>query len=138
MSGVLKKHAEDNHYTRTFDDFERRLEAGKLPVAALRSWDCYGARCPLCDESVTAFKYKGERYYLHNTAQLPDRPATWYIHQCRPPVEDVYPDDPNVRDGNGDIVAHFDWSDDQDRRHDQDYPDPPYGYPDIPYVDPTR
>lgn len=127
MTGILEKHANDNWYTRTYDDFERRLEAGKLPIGALRSWDCYGARCPLCDESVTAFRYKGERYYLHNNNK------TWYVHQCPDPngigAGGGWPDDPEVRDGDGELRSAG-WFD--------TYPDDPYSYPDIPYVDPTR
>ena len=133
MSGILEKHADDNWYTRTFDDFERRLEAGKLPINAIRAFDCYGAECPDCGEKVTAFKYKGGRYLIHASDH-------WYIHQCPDPTGNGagggWPDDPNVRDGNGDIVAHFDWSD--EGTEPRSFADDPYSYPDIPYVDPTR
>ena len=105
--GILKNHADDNYYVRTFDDFLGRLERGDIPLGALLPWDTYGSECIDCEQKVTAFKYRGERYDLHVNG---DR---WIIHQCPPSEPEIYPDDPNVRDGNGDIVAHFDWSDDK-------------------------
>lgn len=127
--GILKNHSDDNYYVRTFDDFIGRLERGELPIKALLPWDTYGSECIDCEEKVIRFKYRGERYDLHQNS------GRWIIHQCPQPTE-IWPDDPNVRDGDGNIRMD-DWSDDQDRRHDQ-FPDDPYNYPDIPYVDPTK
>ncbi len=100
---ILKKYADRNYYDSTYDDFVGRLERGQIGVAMLRSWDLYGSECIDCEEKVTAFKYRGQRYDLHHNG------GRWIIHQCRPPVEPVYPDDPNVRDGDGNIVSSFDW-----------------------------
>ncbi len=148
---ILKKYADRNYYDETFDKFLERLEAGRIGVAQLRSWDLYGSRCVTCDESVTAFRYRGERYDLVHAGGF------WVIHQCpanklyeigpeegqpEPEIDaqeraDIelelsnarYPDDPEVRDGSGNIRSGGFYD---------DYPDDPYCYPDIPYVDPTR
>ena len=148
---ILKKYADRNHYDSTYDDFVGRLERGQIGVAMLRSWDLYGSECVDCEEKVTAFKYRGQRYDLHHSGGF------WIIHQCpnlhtlspvnagKPEPDygeaddiaeaqaeakgEIYPDDPNVRDGGGNIRSGG-WFD--------EYPDDPYNYPDIPYVDPTR
>ncbi len=130
---ILKKHADNNYYDNTFSDFVGRLERGRIGVAMLRSWDLYGSECITCEEKVTAFKYRGQRYDLVHISGF------WVIHQC--PAHKLYelgaeegqnepwPDDPCVRDGSGNIRSGGFYD---------DYPDDPYNYPDIPYVDPTR
>ena len=126
---ILKKYADRNHYDSTYDDFVGRLERGQIGVAMLKSWDLYGSECVTCEEKVTAFKYRGQRYDLHHVGGF------WVIHQCPPPTEEVYPDDPNVRDGDGRIVGGG-WTDPGPEP--DPFNDDPYNYPDIPYVDPTR
>lgn len=98
-------------------NFNRELEAGRVSVAALSGHDLQAGQCQTCGEAVTLFR----DYQLHANG------AFWIIHQCPPPVEDVYPDDPNVRDGSGDIRSNGFYD---------EYPDDPYSYPDIPYVAP--
>ncbi len=127
--GILKSHADNNWYDRTFDNFVERLERGRIGVAMLRSWDLYGSECIDCEEKVTAFKYRGQRYDLHHSGGF------WVIHQCPPSAPEIYPDDPNVRDGDGNIVGGG-WSD--PGTEPDPFNDDPYNYPDIPYVDPTR
>lgn len=123
---ILRKHLDDNFYTRKFDDFVGRLERGELPFGALLPHDCYGAKCPTCDEDVVAFKYRGERYDLHEIV------GRWIIHQCPQPEDECWPDDPNVRDGDGNIRGGG-WSDDT-WAEPQDFADDPYNYPDVPYA----
>ena len=149
--GILKKHAGDNFFDSTWDNFEERLERGAFSHAAFPGWLLIRSSCLTCDASVTVIKYHGRRIELvpSGDEQMGRR---WIIHQCPPEVLDqhgadsdeverqqsmtwrdkpepeygeaddiaeaqaeakgeIYPDDPNVRDGNGDIVAHFDWND---------------------------
>lgn len=91
-------------------------------------WDTYGSECPDCEEKVIAFKYKGERYDLHVAS------GRYIIHQCPQYVEECWPDDPNVRDSDGNMRS-ADWSDDTDRV--RDLSDDEWKYPDVPYVAPN-
>ncbi len=131
--GILQKHADDNYYTRTFDNFVERLERGELPTKALLWFDLYGSECADCEQKVTAFKYRGDRYHLHLTG--PKDARRWIVHQCPPYEGEIYPDDPEVRDGDGRIVGGG-WTDPGPEP--DPFNDDPYNYPDIPYVDPTR
>ncbi len=146
MSDILKRHATENFFDRTWSNFEERLERGAFAHTAFPGWLLIRSRCVDCDDEVTVIKYKGRRIQLvpSGDEQMGKR---WVIHQCpelcpecggpvhavigpdegHPEPEygeaddiaaaqteargEVYPDDPNVRDGNGDIVAHFDWDD---------------------------
>ena len=127
---ILQKYADRNWYDRHMDDFAGKLEAGRIKASFLLPWDCYGSECGTCEQKVIAFKYRGTRYDLHETSD-----GRLIVHQCPPPVEDVYPDDPNVRDGDGNI-RDGGWSD--PGTEPDSFADDPYNYPDIPYVDPTR
>lgn len=125
--GILKKHGDNNYLDNTFDNFEPRLERGEMHISALPGYLLYGSRCTDCDEEVTALRYKGRRILLHANGEK------WIIHQCPPPVEEIYPDDPNVRDGDGRIVGGG-WTDPGPEP--DPFNDDPYMYPDIPYVPP--
>ncbi len=129
MSDIIKRHATENFFDRTWSNFEERLERGAFAHTAFPGWLLIRSRCVSCDDEVTVIKYRGRRYQLvpSGDEQMGKR---WVIHQCRHPQDEpeygeaddiaeaqaeakgeIYPDDPNVRDGNGDIVAHFDWDD---------------------------
>ena len=130
--GILKKHGDNNYYDNTFSDFQKRLEAGSIGVAMLKHYDLYGSHCVTCDDPVTAFKYRGERYDLHQSGGL------WIIHQCQAQRYDLGPEegqDEPQRDGDGRIVGGG-WTD-PGPEPDQ-FPDDPYMYPDIPYVSPWK
>jgi len=133
MTGIIKKYATENFFDRTWDNFEERLERGAFSHAAFPGWLLIRSSCLDCDESVTVIKYHGRRYQLvpsgdeqmgkrwviHqcDPAKLPeshrpinpDYPEPEYgerddileaQHEAR---GEVYPDDPNVRDGDGNI-----------------------------------
>ena len=155
--GILEKYADRNWYDRHLDDFPVKLEAGQVSTKMLLPWDTYGSECVTCGESVIAFKYRGQRYDLHELG------SKVIIHQCAaqhyeigpeegwPEPEygerddileaqaeargEIYPDDPEVRDGDGNIRSGG-WSD--PGTEPRSFADPVYGWPDIPYVDPTR
>lgn len=142
MSDILKRHATENFFDRTWDNFEHRLERGQFSHAAFPGWLLIRSYCTDCNESVTVIKYRGKRYQLVPSGDN-QMGKNWVIHQCPQPTchtcdaplgfddkpepeygeaddiaeaqaeakGEIYPDDPNVRDGNGDIVAHFDWDD---------------------------
>ena len=139
MSDILKRHATENFFDRTWNNFEERLERGAFAHTAFPGWLLIRSSCTDCDDDVTVIKYKGRRIQLvpSGDEQMGRR---WVVHQCDNPTKyeigpdeghpepeygerddilearheargEVYPDDPNVRDGNGDIVARFDWDD---------------------------
>ena len=156
MSDILKRHATENFFDRTWDRFEDRLERGQFAHTAFPGWLLIRSACTDCDADVTVIKYKGRRIQLVPTGDN-QMGKHWIIHQCpetchtcdaplgfdqdehadgdaladqwKDSLDDeygeaediaeaqaeakgeIYPDDPNVRDGNGDIVAHFDWGD---------------------------
>jgi len=149
MSDILKRHATENFFDRTWDRFEERLERGAFSHTAFPGWMLIRSACLDCDEDVTVIKYKGKRIQLVPAGDN-QMGKTWVIHQCPErchtcdaplgfevgpeeghpePTSDelsdhydrleaaaeakgeIWPDDPNVRDGSGDIVAHFDWGD---------------------------
>ena len=126
--GILKKHADTNWYTTKHGaDFLALLERGELNVPDLLPYDLYGSECVDCEQKVTRFKYRGERYDLEHAG------GRWFIHQCPDPnTQECWPDDPCVRDKDGSIWEG--WSDESTRV--REYPDDPYNYPDIPYVPP--
>ena len=128
MSDILKRHATENFFDRTWSNFEERLERGAFSHAAFPGWLLIRSYCTDCNDEVTVIKYRGKRYQLvpSGDEQMGKR---WVIHQCKHPQDEeygerddrleaaaeargeIYPDDPNVRDGSGDIVARFDWDD---------------------------
>ena len=137
MSGIIKKYATENFFDRTWDNFEHRLERGQFSHAAFPGWLLIRSYCTDCNDEVTVIKYRGKRYQLVPSGDN-QMGKNWVIHQCKNPLVtthgehhnepeygerddileaqheargEVYPDDPNVRDGSGDIVAHFDWDD---------------------------
>ncbi len=130
---ILKKHADRNYYDDTFPDFREKLERGRIGVAELRHWDLYGSRCVTCDESITRFKYRGERFDLVHVSGF------WVIHQCPPnklyeigPEEGQPEPEPEIdaqerADIEQEMLSHQ-WPDDM--------ADDPYNYPDVPYVVP--
>ncbi len=130
--GLLAKYRSQNWLTKTFGDLEKELESG-LPSAEMPPWFLIRTYCGDCNEGCLAIKHEGKRHLVVEVA------GRLSLHQCPPPVEEVYPDDPEVRDGSGDLRAGgwTDRGDDQDRRQ---FDDPKYSfdYPDIPYVDPTQ
>ena len=100
--GLLTKYQDDNWFDDTFHDFEGRLEKGLIPHIAIPGWFLIRTYCQDCDEPATAIRYHGRRILVvpSGTEQLG---KFWVIHQCPPPVEPCWPDDPNVRDGDGNI-----------------------------------
>ena len=122
MSDILRRHATENFFDRTWDRFEERLEKGAFSHAAFPGWMLIRSYCTDCNEDVTVIKYKGRRIQLvpSGDEQMGKR---WVIHQCPYPQDrepeygerddileaqheargEVYPDDPNVRDGDGNI-----------------------------------
>ena len=131
MSDILKRHATENFFDRTWQNFEERLERGAFAHTAFPGWLLIRSACLDCDADVTVIKYHGRRIQLVPSGDN-QMGKNWIVHQCKhahPDPEheygerddrleaaaeargEIYPDDPNVRDGNGDIVAHFDWND---------------------------
>ena len=131
MSDILKRYATENFWDRTWPNFLELLERGAFSHTAFPGWLLIRSYCVTCNEPVTAIKYHGERYELVASGdnQMGKR---WVIHQCpanklyeigpdegHPEPEygerddilearheargEVYPDDPNVRDGDGNI-----------------------------------
>ena len=131
--GILSKHAKDNFFDARWKDFEAELDAGRISTKAIPGYFLIRTRCLDCDEDCNAIKYHGRRLLIIPNGEF------WINHQCPPPVEDTHPDDPEVRDGSGNLRGGgwTDRGDDQDRRQ---FDDPKYSfdYPDIPYVDPTQ
>ena len=131
--GILEKHSKDNFFDARWDDFEGMLDKGNISAKAIPGYFLIRTRCTDCDEECNAIKYHGRRLLIIANGD------SWINHQCPPPVEEVYPDDPEVRDGSGNLRSGgwTDRGDDQDRRQ---FDDPKYSfdYPDIPYVDPTQ
>ena len=139
MSDILKRHATENFFDRTWDRFEERLEKGKFSHTAFPGWMLIRSACLDCDADVTVIKYKGRRIQLVPSGDN-QMGKNWIIHQCPHPQKyeigveeghpepeygdrddileaqrdartEIYPDDPEVRDGDGEIVAHFGWPD---------------------------
>ena len=127
--GLLAKYGADNWLERNFGDLEPKLEKG-IRAAEMPPWFLIRTYCEYCDEPCCSIRHRGERLLVVVVDDM------IFLHQCPPPVEDVYPDDPNVRDGDGNIRGGG-WSDDTWGQP-PDYSDPPYDfqYPDVPYVPP--
>ena len=127
MSDILKRHATENFFDRTWDRFEERLEKGKFSHTAFPGWMLIRSYCTDCNDEVTVIKYKGRRIQLVPSGDN-QMGKNWIIHQCpqrtatppQPSPEDygerddilearheargeLFPDDPNVRDGDGEI-----------------------------------
>lgn len=126
---LLEKYAGLNWFDETYSDFEPRLERGEIPVAGIKPWFLIRTYCTDCDEPALAIRYHGRRILIIANGER------FIPHQCPDPTPQVYPDDPEVRDGSGDIRGGG-WHD--DKKYDEEFADDPYAYPDIPYVDPTR
>ncbi len=129
--GLLEKHS-GNCLDKNFDDLEADLAKG-IHEGEIPPWLLIRTYCPDCDEGCLAINQHSKRHLVvANLGRLT-------LHQCPPAVEEVYPDDPEVRDGSGNLRGGgwTDAGDDQDRRQ---FDDPKYSfdYPDIPYVDPTQ
>jgi len=154
---ILAKHAGLTWFDDTYDNFEPRLEAGEFPLAAIKPWFLIRTYCMTCDGPCVAIRYHGRRILLI------DVEGFWRPHQCpyeigpeegqtEPTAEEEidaqeradieqelvnqqYPDDPEVRDGDGNIRGGG-WTDPGTQP--RSFGEPVFGYPDIPYVDPTR
>ncbi len=126
---LLEKYAGLNWFDDTFSDFEPRLERGEIPVAGIKPWFLIRTYCTDCDEPALAIRYHGRRILIIANQEF------FIPHQCPDPAAEVYPDDPEVRDGDGRLVAGG-WTDPGPEP--DPFNDDPYVYPDIPYVDPTR
>lgn len=129
--GLLAKHS-GSWLDKNFDDLEADLAKG-MHSGEIPPWFLIRTYCQDCDESCLAIRHKGKRHLVHEVA------GRLSLHQCPQPAPEVYPDDPEVRDGSGNLRGGgwTDAGDDQDRRQ---FDDPKYSfdYPDIPYVDPTQ
>ena len=132
--GILEKHAYDNYWDKHWDEFESHLETTGIPIKGVPAYLLIRTQCTSCNEDALCIKYHGKRILVVPAIER------LVIHQCPFPAyeigpdeghpePEVYPDDPNVRDGGGEIRSGG-WFD--------EYPDDPHSYPDIPYVDPTR
>ena len=149
--GILSKHAGDNYFDARWNNFEEELDAGRVTDKSIPTYFLIRTRCENCDEEATAIKYHGRRILIWLNGNV------WENHQCPAqigpeeghaeptPEEEIdwserqdieqelltqtHPDDPCSRDGSGNIRSGG-WHD--------EYPDDPYSYPDIPYVDPTQ
>lgn len=138
---LLEKYAGLNWFDETYDNFEARLERGEFPVAAIKPWFLIRTYCVDCDAPAVAIRYHGRRLLLI------DVEGYWRPHQC--PYE-IGPeegrDEPTPEE-------EIDWSERRDIEEEQlklnqwsddtwgeprSFADPVFGYPDIPYVDPTR
>ena len=136
MTGILKKHGDDNYLDNRYDRFEERLAAGEFPIKALPPHLMYGSVCVNCDETVTALRYHGRRIDLH------ENNGYWILHQCPHPfdigVEEGHPE-PSDDEIEEELKLNqwSDTGDDQDRRQ---FDDPKYSfeYPDVPYVAPWK
>jgi hypothetical protein len=129
MSDIIKRHATENFFDRTWPNFMELLERGAFSHTAFPGWLLIRSYCVTCNEPVTAIKYHGDRYELvpSGTEQMGTR---WVIHQCpsgtlekiwheqgqpeygeaediaeaqQEAKGEIWPDDPNVRDGDGNI-----------------------------------
>jgi hypothetical protein len=112
--GLLEKYRKQSWLARNFDDLEADLEKG-MHSGEIPPWFLIRTFCTDCDEECLAIRHQGKRHLVHEVS------GRLTLHQCPQPVDQ----------------RQDDWTDDQDRRHDQ-FPDDPYNYPDIPYVDPTQ
>lgn len=159
MTGILAKHASDNYFDARWKDFESELDNDRVSMASIPTYFLIRTRCETCDEEATAIKYHGRRILIVPNGNL------WQNHQCPQkyqigpeeghaeptPEEEIdwqeradieqemltqtHPDDPCVRDGDGEIRSGG-WSDPSSQP--RSFADPVTGYPDIPYVDPTQ
>jgi hypothetical protein len=130
MSDILKRYATENFFDRTWPNFMELLERGAFSHTAFPGWMLIRSKCVTCNDDVTVIKYHGERYELvpSGDEQMGKR---WVIHQCAQPQRDgeaddygfvpdygeaddiaeaqqeakdeIWPDDPEVRDGDGEI-----------------------------------
>jgi len=107
--GLLVKYQGDNWFDDTYDHFEDRLERGLISHIAIPGWFLIRTYCTDCDEPCTAIRYHGRRILVHPSG-TEQTGKFWIIHQCPPPTEEIYPDDPEVRDGDGEIRA-LGWDD---------------------------
>jgi hypothetical protein len=81
MSDIIKRHATENFFDRTWPNFMELLERGAFSHTAFPGWLLIRSYCVTCNEPVTAIKYHGDRYELvpSGTEQMGTR---WVIHQC--------------------------------------------------------
>jgi len=126
--GLLAKYQGENWYDTEFHDFIGALEGGRVHHIRIPGWLLIRSRCTDCDEEVTAIRYHGRRICLVPTGTQ-QMGKYWVIHQCPHPYDigpeegqiepeidwqeraDIeqelltqqYPDDPCVRDGDGEI-----------------------------------
>ena len=127
--GLLAKYQGDNWFDEQYHDFEGRLEKGLIPHVGIPGWFLIRTYCTDCDEPCTAIRYHCRRMLLvpSGTTQMG---KFWVIHQCPHPYDigpeegqiepdeidaqeraDIeqellnqqWPDDPCVRDGDGNI-----------------------------------
>ena len=155
-SGLLKKYQSQSYLAKNYGDLESELAKG-IRTAEFPPWFLIRTYCPDCEEGCLAIKHEGKRHLVNEVA------GRLSLHQCpyeigpeegqtEPTAEEEidaseradieqelvnqqYPDDPNVRDGDGEIRGGG-WTD--PGTEPRSFADPVYGYPDIPYVDPTR
>lgn len=97
MSGILGKHISNNFFDRNFIQFRNQLEVRGISITAIPGPLLIRTYCESCDEECVAIKYHGERILLSTTAY------SYVIHQCPHPVDESWPDDPEIRDGDGEI-----------------------------------
>lgn len=154
---LLERYAGLNWFDENYSDFEERLEKGTIPIPGIKPWFLIRTYCTDCDEPCVAIRYHGRRI------ALVEGDGFWIPHQCPyeigpeegrdepTPEEEIdwserqdieqelltqtHPDDPNVRDGDGEIRGQ-DWSD--PGTEPRSFADPAYSfdYPDVPYVPP--
>lgn len=114
---LLEKYARQNYLDKTWGDFERALERGEIRAGEIPPSFTYGSECVTCEEKTIKVKYRGRTIDTHIVS------GTYILHQCPQYVDECWPDDPEVRDGSGNLRT-ADWSDDTDRV--RDYSDDPY------------
>ena len=62
--GILEKHSKDNFFDARWDNFERTLDEGNIPLTAIPGYFLIRTRCEDCDEECTAIKYHGRRILI--------------------------------------------------------------------------
>ena len=117
--GLLAKYQGENWFDTEFHDFAGALEGGRVHHTRIPGWFLIRSWCTSCNEEVTAIRYHGRRICLVPNGQG-QMGKYWAIHQCPHPYDigpeegqiepdpyeqETYPDDPCVRDGDGEIRA---------------------------------
>lgn len=100
--GVLAQHRDETDwFTTTFGHrFQQALEMGRIAVGQIPGWKTIRTYCETCNESCYAIRHRGERIVIQTNGNR------WIIHQCPHPQDQRdYPDDPDQRDGDGELVA---------------------------------